>query len=158
QVERTRECPEPAEQSALGGVEQLVAPIEGRRKRMLPRRGGVAATPKDPEAVVEPLRNHGRAERTEPAGGELERERQALEADGDPGHVRRVDIVENESGGRRASAVNEQGHRLEAEQLPGHQAPLWIRDVKRGDAEDDLARYAQRLATRRQNRHVRCRA
>ncbi len=55
----------------------------------------------EPETIVEPLGDRRGLERSEPAGGELERERQAVEPEADASDVLRVLVVEHEAGRSR---------------------------------------------------------
>ncbi len=117
ELEAAGEDGEPAEEHPLVGLEQVVAPLERRRERLLPRRRRAVARAEQAEAVVEPLGDRRRAERSQPARGELERERQAVEPEADAGDVRRVLLVEHESGRRRRRPLDEEPDRLVAEQL-----------------------------------------
>ena len=80
-----------------------MAPLQRRRQRLLARRRRAAAGAQQAEAVVQPLGERRGAERAEPAGGELERERQPVEAEADARDVRRVLVVEREARRGRAA-------------------------------------------------------
>ena len=103
ELEAAREDRKPAEQDLLVGLEQIVAPLQRRGQRLLPGRCGVAARSQQTEAVVEPLGDRRRAEHADTSRGELECERQPVEAEADARHVLRVLRVEREArrGGRR---------------------------------------------------------
>ena len=94
-----------------------MAPLQRRRERLLPRRGGAAAGAKQSEAVVQPLGQRGRAESADAAGGELERERQPVEPEADAGDVHRVLVVEHEARSGRDRALDEEADRLVAQQV-----------------------------------------
>ena len=102
----------------------------------------MAAVAKDPEPVVEPLRDRRGAQRSEPAGGELERERQPVEAKADAGDVLGDVLVEREPGRRRGRALDEERDGLVPEQPVGRESPLRVGDVERRDPEDDLSGHA----------------
>ena len=74
------------------------------------------------EAIVEPLRDRRRTERSQAPGGELERERQAVEAKADTGNVDRVLLVEREARRRRVRPLDEQPHGLVAQELAAARA------------------------------------
>ena len=155
QLEAAGEDAEPAQQHPLVRLEQVVAPLERRLERLLPRRRRAAAGAEEPEAVVEPLGHRRGAERAEPPGGELDRERQAVEAEADARDVRRVLLVERESRRGRRRALDEQPHRLVVEEIGRRERLLRIGDRQRRHAEHDLAADAQRLAARREHRQPR---
>ena len=118
---------------------------------MSARRG---SSPEDAEAIVEPLRDRRRTEHSQPAGGELERQRQAIEAQANAGDVGRILIVDGKTRSRRRRSLGEQPHGLVAEELARLERPLGIRDVQRGNSEHDLARHVQRLPAGRENRQL----
>ena len=60
-------------------------------------------------------------------------------------------LVEREAGRDRAGALDEQPHRLVAERSSGASGGVRVGDRERRDAEDDLARDAQRLAAGRED-------
>ena len=118
----------------------------------------MAAAAQETEAVVEPCRDRSGAQRAEPRGGELERERQAVEAEADAGDVVGVLVVEHEARRRGGRALDEERHRLVVREALRRLRALRIGDVERGDAKHDLARRAQRLSARREDRQLRRRA
>ena len=117
ELEAASEGREPTKQRPLVRLEQVVAPLQRRLERLLPCRRRVAAGAEHAEAVVESLRDRRRTERSQAAGGELERERQAVESKADAGNVHRVLLVEREAGRRRIGPLDEQPHGLVAEQV-----------------------------------------
>ena len=64
-------------------------------------------------------------------------------------------LVKHEARGRRSRPLDEQPHGLVAQELPRLERLLGVRDVERRNPEHDLARHAQRLATRREDRELR---
>ena len=151
ELEAAGEDAEPPQQHPLVRLEQVVTPLERRLERLLPRRRRAAAGAEEPEAVVEPLGHRSGPERAEPAGGELERERQAVEPEADARDVRRVLLVERESRRGRRRALDEQPHRLVVEEIGRRERLLRVGDRQRRHAEHDLAADAERLAARREH-------
>ena len=111
QLEAAGEDREPAEQQLLVRLEEVVAPLERRGQRLLPRRRRMAAAAQQAEAVVEPGGDRRGAQRSEPGSGELERERQAVEAKTDPGDVLGVLLVELEARRGRDRALRRRARR-----------------------------------------------
>ena len=101
------------------------------------------------EAVVEPLGDDGGGKRAEPAGGELERERQPVQPDADPGDVGCVPVVQDEVGRGGGRTVDEQPHGLEADEVVRSERLLQVRNREGRHPEDDLPGDAERLPTRR---------
>ena len=132
-----------------------MAPLERRGQRLLPRRCGMAPGAQETEPVVEPLRDRRRTERSDPPGRELERERQPVEAKADARDVVRVLVVEREARRRGGCALDEERHGLVLAELVAVRALLRVGNVQRRNAKDDLARHAQRLAARRDDRQPR---
>ena len=130
ELEAAREDREPAEEDPLVRLEEIVAPLERRAQRLLARRAGKASRTKKTEPVVEPLRDRRRAEGSDPAGRELERKRQAIEAKADSRDVVRVLTVEHEPRRRRRPRARRRATRprtREAEWVgepaPGRECP-----------------------------------
>ena len=133
-----------------------MAPLQRRGQRLLAGRRGVAAGAQQAEAVVEPLGDRCRAEHADASGGELECERQAVEAEADARDVLRVLVVELEARARRPPRGRRRARRTRTRAaVPGGRCPVGARDVERRDAEDDLSGHAQRLAARRDDRQLR---
>jgi hypothetical protein len=82
----TREDREGAEYTLLFLGEQVVAPVDRRAQRLLPR-VGVAATPEQVEALREALEDLSRRQRLGARGGELNGERQLVEPDAELGDL-----------------------------------------------------------------------
>ncbi len=79
EVERGREHAEVAEQALLGRVEELVAPVDRRLHRGVPRRVARGATRQQREAVVEPPVELVEVEAPELPGGQLDGQRHVVE-------------------------------------------------------------------------------
>src|SRR5580765_753527 len=155
QREAPREGREPPQQDLLLGREQLVAPVERRLERLLARRRGAAARSEESEAVVEAAGQRGRSERVHTGGRELERQREPVQPVADPGDCGRRLAVERETRRNGTGALDEQAHGLVPEQRLRALLPVGIGDPERGDAKDDLARNAQRLAASREDGETR---
>ena len=137
-------------QHALVRLEQVVAPLQRRRQRLLSCRCGVAAAAQQAEAVVEPRRDRSGAQRAEPRGGELERERQAVEAEADACDVFRVLLVEHEARRRGGRALDEERHRLVARGSSGGERRSGSGMSSEGTRNTTSPGDAQRLAARRE--------
>jgi hypothetical protein len=83
-----------------------------------------------PESVVQPLRDRSRPERAQPSGGELEREWQPIKPGADARHVRRVLLIERKARCRCVRALDEQAHRLVAEELGRISRLIGVRDAQ----------------------------
>ena len=151
QLEAAGEDAESAQQHPLVRLEQIVAPLERRLERLLPRRRRATPGAEEPETVIEPVGHRGGTERAEPAGGELEREWQAVEPEADTRDIGRVLLVERESRCCRRRALDEQPHRLVVEEIGRREVLLGVGDREGRHAEHDLAADAERLAARREH-------
>ena len=74
---------EPARERALVVVEQAPAPVDHRAQRAVARQRGAAAAGEQPEAVVEARGELLDGHRPQPRGGQLDRQRQAVEPPAD---------------------------------------------------------------------------
>ena len=77
---------EPAGQRAFGVGKQVPAPPDDRDQRLVPRQRGPAAAGQQPEPVVEARGELGGRQRAQPGAGQLDGQRQAVEAAADLGH------------------------------------------------------------------------
>ena len=98
---------ESPEQRALYQVQQIVAPVDQRAQRLLARRCCSAALRQQPEAIVEPFGNRLHRQRAQPRGGELDGERDAVEAATDLDHRVRVPLAQGEGGLHRDRTLDE---------------------------------------------------
>ena len=152
--ERTAACEhrEPAKQLLLRRREMVVAPVHRRLQRLVPGQGA-AAPGEEAEAVVEPGpdlvdREHGDARR-----GELDRQRDAVEAAADLGDGGAVARVEREPRLDQPSPVDEDPHRF---RVADRRELVRRRQRQRAHRIDLLAGDAERLAAGRDQ--VQCRA
>ena len=90
----TGENGEPAQHEALDVGQEPVAPVQRRLQRLLSRRRGALALPEQSEALVEQCGGLLQAVGLDPAGGELDRQRHAVELAADAGDDRGIGIVE----------------------------------------------------------------
>ena len=96
-------------------VEQLVAPLDGRAQRLLPVRRVAGAAGEQVEALREPLDDLLWCQRFHPRRGQLEREREPVEAARDLRHV----LVRLEARFELTRALREQLNRV-LEREHGH--------------------------------------
>jgi hypothetical protein len=101
----------PPDDAPLGILEQLIPPVERGAKRLVASgpRAGTGREQREP--VVEPVEQLLRREHREPGGGQLQRERDPVEAASDRRQCRGVLPSEHEARGRRRGALLEQGDR-----------------------------------------------
>ena len=152
QAEPTGEDRKAPEQAALWLIEQPVGPVDRRPQRSLARRhvgGGDAA--QQAEAVRQPLVDLGQREDLEPARGQLDRERQPVEAAADPDDKVGVRWRVDQSGCGTLGARQEQpGGVVGLQRLWGIGGPRL--DPQGGEGEHRLGREAKRLAAGRYER------
>ena len=135
---------EPGEQPALVLEQEVVAPVDDGAQRLLPGQRRSGTTGQDAEPVVEQRGQLGERQRPEACRGQLDRQREPVEA---PAHVldhRAVVVVDGEAGlhGERTVGEDVDGG---VEREPAHR-------------HQDLARHAQRLAARGEQTEVRRRS
>ena len=86
EVETAEEDREPPEQNALGLGQQGMRPVHRRAQRLLPTHRCPCATGQEAEAVVQAADNLLQRECTDAGGGQLDRQRHAVEPLADLGH------------------------------------------------------------------------
>ena len=150
QVDTAGEDRDAAQQAPLGGVEGPERPVD-----RVPQRA-VAGVDRGPAALqqvergVEPGVEVGERQRPDPAGGQLQRQRQAVEAADDVGHHQRVVALEHQVGLAPAGMRQERGDRRDR----GDVAPARLRHRQRAQPEDVLGGQAQGLARRGEHGQV----
>jgi len=152
---RAGEHGQPVEQHPLGRRQPLVAAVDRGPQRALapgqePRRAGQHA-----QRVAQLPGDLLGGQRRQPAGGQLDRQRDAVGQLTDPGDGGGVVRGQREAGLERPGAGQEQLHGLEAEQVLRRRRVLRPRRGERGQAPGQLARDAQRLPAGRQQVDVR---
>ncbi|MFY4695353.1 hypothetical protein [Burkholderia glumae] len=152
QRERAAERREPPQQRAALAIEQREAPVERGAQRLVARQRGAKTARQQREPVGQPLVDAVDAEADDARGGQLDRERNAVEA--------AADLADQPQFGRAAALFMEAAaHRLHAreEQLhggalqDGRLVGVALRHVERLDGEHRLGGDAQRLAARHQD-------
>ena len=142
--EAAREHRQMIEQPLLLVREQLVAPVDGRPKRLMSRQRRATPSDEKTKPVVESLREPLYRDGTEPSRRELQRERKTVEAAADVRDGRRVRVVESEARQHSACALHEKLHRLRL-----HERCSRIGNGERRHEPRYLAADAERLTTRR---------
>jgi hypothetical protein len=97
-------------------------------------RAGAGAAGEQPEAVVEPFRHGGQRQRTEPGGGELDGQGQAVQP--------AADVLDDVAGRPICEEAGLHGPGAVGEQLHGG------RDGQAAHRHQDLPRYTERLTAR----------
>ena len=86
QREAVDEGRQPAQQSALGVGQQVVAPVDGRSQRLVTRQLGAVTAAEHTKAVIQPRGDLFGRQCTDPRGGQLDRQRQPVEMAADVRH------------------------------------------------------------------------
>ena len=108
QRERADEHRQSAQRRAFGGRQQVVAPGERGTQRLVPRDRGAPPPPQQREAAVEQRGGAGNAIGIDAPGGELDRERDAVQPPADLGDERRVLLAEFEFAQALGNAFHEE--------------------------------------------------
>ncbi len=116
----------------------------------MPLHRGAAAARQQAEALAESLRDLGRCQRPDAGRGELDRERDAVEAPADLQHRADVAFVDGEVGadGRRPLREETDGVAVEGRLEAGALGC----DAEAPDDDEPLARHAEALPARREDR------
>ena len=148
QVECAGDDGEAMEHVLFGGRQQVVAPIDGRPQRPVPRRGRAGSVAQGGEAVVELFRQFLGAKHPGAGGGDLQSQGEPVEPAADPDHGIGVGIVEGEVAVDLTGPGAEQRDRVERLK-PFHRARLVTvvggRQRERRDGEHRLAGDGQAL-------------
>ena len=155
------------EHPLLALVEQAVAPLErGVQRALAFGRGAVAPMGEQGEAVAHRGEQACHAEQRRARGGQLDRQRQAVERVAQLDHRGGVGAVEREMAVEGAHPLDEERHRSEAQRLHGRQPAIGQRqrvnpqhllggEVQRGLAGDEQAQTRRRGVKRMAQRgHV----
>jgi hypothetical protein len=137
---------QPGEQPPLGGVEQVVAPGDGAAEGPLALREGPGPGGEDREALLQPGQHLLGRQDLGPGGRQLDRQRQAVEPDGDLRHGRGVLGGEAEPGPHRLRPLDEQPHGLGPAEGLEVGEPLRVGQVQR--------RHQVLLLTAQRQRHA----
>jgi hypothetical protein len=138
-------------------AQQRVAPRDRRAQRQLPRRPVTARLVQQLQRTVEPLEQAHGTQHRHPAGRELDRQRQPVEASADRGRRRQRVGGQGEPGVSRRHPVDEELER--GRDLLGGLglASPRRRHLQRTQREDVLAAHVQRDARRREDPYRRSR-
>ena len=111
--------------------------------------GGTASPGQQPEPLIEPGADLRHRQRSQPGRGELQGQRDPVQAHADRRHRRGVGVIEGEALPVHGGALGEQLHRLERGQ-PAGGGEIGGRDGQRRNPEDVLSADAQRFPARDQ--------
>jgi hypothetical protein len=145
---------EAAQHDLLAGREQLPAPVDHRAECALAVGCVARAAGEQREPVVEPGQQLVHAERPHAAGGELQRERQAVESPADRRDRGRGVGTEDEARRRRGGPRREQLHGARRAHRGEVAGGRW--QLQRRDLVEHLARHAERLPARGEDAQVGC--
>ena len=151
QPERGVEHGQSAEHGALALGECVHAPRDRRQQRLLAWQHGSSAAGEEPERVVETGRQRRDGHRSHACGGELDRQRDAVQAGADLRDVGSSVLVDGKVGACGAGPVDEQPHGVIAGERLERGVRSGLRCPQRRDPPGDLARHAERLAARDQD-------
>jgi hypothetical protein len=145
QLEAVGEDRQPAPEDAFALGQQLEAPIDRGVQRLVPAAGGPAARAQQPEAIPEPVDYMVHGQRPQAHGGQLDGQRNALEAAAELRDGVRVASVDLEArlNGRRP--LQEQLHRVVLQQGLLRRRSVAGRHAQRRHRQDHLALDAERL-------------
>jgi len=108
--EPARKDADPLEELLLLGLQELVAPVHGGPERLLPLERRGASGGEKAEPVLETSQDLGHGQDLHACGGQLDRERDAVQAPADLRHRPGVLVREREAGLHRSGPVHEEPH------------------------------------------------
>ena len=141
------------EEPLLARGQQVVAPVDQGGHRLVPRQSAGVSAGEQTEALVEPLGDLARREDLHARGGQLDRQRNAVEPAADLGNIRRVVVASTQSR-RRPQAHDRRTARPRHTQYVLRTPARIGWNRKRRQPIDTLARNLQRLSAGRENAHV----
>ena len=150
-VEVSGEDAQAIEDVALGLAEQRVRPLDGSLQRLVAARGVGPAAGQQPEPLIQQPGDRGRAQRRHPRGGQLDRQRDPVQAPADLADRRGVSRGQGKVAACGSGALDEQGYRVAGG--GGRHARRRRRQRQRPQPEDLLTAHAQRLPARGQDAH-----
>lgn len=124
QVELPGEDRQPRPQQPLPGRAQLMAPADRGAQRPVARQSAAGRAGQQSEAVVEPLEHLVHGERAQPPGGQLQRQRNAVQPLAQLGDRGLVGLPHGEGAEHGRGAVGEQGGRVGGVQRRQRHIPL----------------------------------
>src|SRR2546422_23644 len=105
---------EATEDSLLATIEERMAPIKRRTKRAVPRNAGATRADQKREEVTEPRGKLGNCCVSQPRGGQLDGERDAVDRPADRDDVCAVCLIQSEAGLRESRSLDEELHSVRA--------------------------------------------
>ncbi len=155
QREGGREDRQPAQHHALDVGQQIVAPVQQGLQGAMTRQHGATSAREQRKHLVEPRRESLQAEAVDAAGGQLDRQRHAIQLAAQMAHDGKVRFGQCEAVGVGAGAFDEQ--------LDGGVRPALLdvgrvlrhRGLKRSEPVHPLALAFERFTARGQDLHVR---
>ncbi len=106
----TREDPHPAQHGLLKFGQQVVAPIEHRSQRAMPRQRRARTVGEQCEALIEPFAQFIDRQRAQARRSQFDRQRHAVEPRTDRCDIARVVRRQVEVGTRELRAIDKQAH------------------------------------------------
>ena len=97
----------------------VVAPLDRREQRLLPRHRGLAAARQQPEPVVEPGADFLHRKHFHAGCGQLDSQRNAVQSSADLGHGITAVVSQREFGNQQSCPLDEEAHRLAGIQCSG---------------------------------------
>jgi hypothetical protein len=152
--ETSSENCETVQNRALGFGEQLVAPVERRAERLVPRQRGAAAAGQETKPIIKACRELSQSKRVDPAGGEFDCECNAVEPAANIGNDRRVGVGQLKSVKHRGSPFDKELDGRKSQGFLGFEPDRRRWNAERQQAIKPFAGRAQRLPAGGQNVHA----
>ena len=102
------EDPETCEERALRWLQQIMAPGDGGAQGLLSRREVACPAREDRQPLIEPRQERGRGQQAHAGGGQLDREREAVQPLADRYHVGDIVRTQTEGGFDRLGAFDKE--------------------------------------------------
>ena len=145
---RPGEHRQPRPQQLLVGRAKVMAPLGGGAQRLLVRQRHAAAAGEQAEAMLQAAAQLLQRQRAQLHGGQLDRQRDAVQAPAQPDHVAAVGGGDGEAGRDRRGPLGEQLHRVAATPPAGPR----VRDRQRRHRAAVLARCRSSVPSRARRR------
>ena len=146
---------EAGEELAVVLLQHVVAPRDRAAQGLLPSWKVACARRQQPEPIAQPAEHRLGSQDPDPSRGELDRQRQAVQADADLGDRRRILVRDLESGPHRPSTLDEQRDRLVLGELRQRRKVGRVRQAERRNRVLLLARHLERASAAGQDGEVR---
>ena len=122
-----------AKEHLLGGFEDVVAPGDRVAQGLVPFRAVACPAGEHRQALLQPPEHSLRRQRSGPGGGQLDGKREPIETHADLDDRRGIFVGQGEISSSRLSALDEQSHRGELNQLLDRLAGVHDRERQRMD-------------------------